>query len=345
VGRGDGASPYAGLIADSAGNFYGTTYYGGKYGLGSVFKMDASGNVTILHSCVGGTADGKYVWGGLFRDAAGNLYGTTQQGGTYGYGTVFEYTKAAKWKLLYSFVGYPTDGENPEAGVIRDAAGNLYGTTVGGGPPYAGTVFKLTATGKESLLYSFTGLADGRYPTAALVTDPAGNFYGTTTEAYGGPGSIFKLAPNGAFTLLYASGSCCEVLRDSVGDIYGVGGPGAYNEGEVFEVTAGGTPLVLFSFNDASDGAYAPLGGLIRDGEGNIYGTTAYGGTYNQGTVYELAPDGTETVLYNFAGYPNDGSYPYAAMTLDAEGNLYGTTASGGSADDGTVFKLTRAGR
>lgn len=77
VGRGDGASPYAGLIADSAGNFYGTTYYGGKYGLGSVFKMDASGNVTILHSCVGGTADGKYVWGGLFRDAAGNLYGTT----------------------------------------------------------------------------------------------------------------------------------------------------------------------------------------------------------------------------------------------------------------------------
>jgi len=345
VGRGDGASPYAGLIEDSAGNFYGTSYYGGKYGLGSVFKMDSIGNVTILHSCAGGTTDGEYVWGGLFRDAAGNLYGTTQQGGTYGYGTVFEYTSAGKWKLLYSFVGQFSDGSNPEAGVIRDAAGNLYGTTVNGGENVSGVVFKLTATGKESVLYNFTGRTDGRYPTAALVTDPAGNFYGTTTEAYGGPGSIFKLAPNGAFTLLYAAGSCCEVLRDSAGDVYGVAGAGAYNEGEVFEVNTSGTASILFSFNDASDGAYAPLGGLIRDGQGNIYGTTAYGGTYNQGTVYKLAPDGTETVLYNFAGYPNDGSYPYAAMTLDAQGNLYGTTASGGSADDGTVFKLARTRR
>ena len=229
--------------------------------------------------------------------------------------------------------------------MIRDAAGNLYGTTVNGGENVSGVVFKLTATGKESVLYNFTGRTDGRYPTAALVTDPAGNFYGTTTEAYGGPGSIFKLAPNGAFTLLYAAGSCCEVLRDSAGDVYGVAGAGAYNEGEVFEVNTSGTASILFSFNDASDGAYAPLGGLIRDGQGNIYGTTAYGGTYNQGTVYKLAPDGTETVLYNFAGYPNDGSYPYAAMTLDAQGNLYGTTASGGSADDGTVFKLARTRR
>jgi uncharacterized repeat protein (TIGR03803 family) len=342
VGRGDGASPYAGLVRDSAGNLYGTTYYGGKYGLGSVFKMDAGGTVTILHSCVGGTTDGKYIWGGLFRDAAGNLYGTTQQGGAYGYGTVFELTSAGKWKLLYSFLGYPTDGQNPEASVFRDAAGNLYGTTVGGGPPYAGTVFKLSASGKESLLYSFTGLADGRYPTAALVADPAGNLYGTTTEAYQGPGSIFKLAPNGAFTVIYAEGSCCELLRDSAGNFYGVGGPGAYNEGAVFEVNASGTPVVLYSFNSASGGAYSPLGGLVRDGQANLYGTTAYGGTYNQGTVYKLAPDGTETVLYSFAGYPNDGSYPYAVMTLDAEGNLYGTTASGGSSSDGTIFKLTR---
>ena len=343
VGHGDGASPYAGLVRDSAGNLYGTTYYGGKYGLGSVFKMDPSGNVTILHSCVGSPTDGKYIWGGLFRDAVGNLYGTTQSGGAYGYGTVFELTSGNKWRLLYSFLGYPNDGENPEAGVIRDAAGNLYGTTVGGGPPFQGTVFKLSARGKESLLYSFTGLADGRYPTAALVSDPAGNLYGTTTEAYQGPGSIFKLAQNGALTVIYAEGSCCELLRDSAGDLYGVGGPGAYNDGAVFEVTASGTPVVLYSFNSASNGAYIPLGGLVRDGHGNLYGTTAYGGTYNQGTVYELTPDGTETVLYSFAGYPNDGSYPYAAMTLDAEGNLYGTTASGGSADDGTVFKLTRS--
>lgn len=342
VGRGDGATPYAGLIQDSAGNLYGTTYYGGKYGLGSVYKMDSSGNVTILHSCVGGSTDGKYVWGGVVRDAAGNLFGTTASGGTNGFGTVFELTASGKWKLLYSFLGFPSDGENPEAGLVRDPAGNFYGTTAGGGAGFQGTVFKLDKNLAETVLWSFTGGSDGTYPVAGLVRDPAGNLYGTTEEGGSDGGSVFELGTNGVLTALGIGGSVAGLVRDPAGNIYGSNFAGTYRDGSIFEIDSSGTVTTLYSFNSASEGGYLPLAALVRDGQGNLYGTTAYGGTAGAGTVFKLEPNGTETELYSFAGYPTDGAYPEAVLTLDAEGNLYGTTASGGSADDGTVFKLTR---
>jgi uncharacterized repeat protein (TIGR03803 family) len=189
----DGATPRAGLVRDAAGNLYGTTISGGAGGLGTVFKLDAVGSETVLHSFSG--ADGARPEAGLVRDAAGNLYGTTAGGGASDLGTVFKLDTTGSETVLHSFSG--ADGDSPVAGLVRDAAGNLYGTTAGGGASGLGTVFKLDTSGKGRLLHSFTGGAtDGAFPAAGLVPDAAGNLYGTTTQdgAFG-QGTVFKLRP------------------------------------------------------------------------------------------------------------------------------------------------------
>ncbi len=331
-GSPDGADPLAGLIFDAAGNLYGTTGAGGTYDYGTVFELTpAAGGgwtETVLHNFNYNVTDGYYPYAGLIFDAAGNLYGTTSQGGTYGYGwgTVFELTPAAGggWteKVLHSFPDYNgTDGTSPYAGLIFDAAGNLYGTTSQGGTYiFRGTVFELTpAAGggwTETVLHSFGNGADADSPQAGLIFDAAGNLYGTTVE--GGTGS-----------------NC----------IFGCG--------TVFELTpaAGGgwTEKVLYSFNANGTDGYYPYAGLIFDAAGNLYGTTRYGGTssgcapYGCGTVFELTPAAggtwTETVLHNF-GNGTDGATPLAGLIFDAAGNLYGTTSSGGTYGYGTVFEL-----
>jgi len=193
-GGSDGEYPEAGLVQDGVGNLYGTTYAGGASGFGTVFKIDAKGNETVLYSFRGG-ADGEYPSAGLVRDAAGNLYGTTNSGGASGDGIVFKISPAGKETVLHSFKG-GKDGEYPYASVIRDAAGNLYGTTYGGGASGWGTVFEINPTGKETVLYSFAGAADGASPEGGLVQDAAGHLYGTTK--YGGAlgaGTVFELSP------------------------------------------------------------------------------------------------------------------------------------------------------
>src|ERR1022692_3047842 len=199
-----GANPYAGVIRDSAGNLYGTAANGGAANKGVVFKLDTSGHQTVLYSFTGG-ADGGYPYAGVIRDSDGNLYGTTYYGGGANAGVVYKLDTTGHETVLYSFTG-GADGGAPFAGVIRDPAGNLYGTTYFGGTANAGVVYKLDTAGHETVLYSFTGVADGRHPQAGVIRDPAGNLYGT---AYSGgtanAGVVYKLDTAGHETVLYTT--------------------------------------------------------------------------------------------------------------------------------------------
>jgi len=305
AGTPDAEDPYSGLTRDKAGNFYGTTLYGGAQGgFGTVFKLHPGGKETILHSFAG-TPDGEDPRSVLVRDAAGNLYGTTQYGGTNGgFGTIFKLDTNGKLTLLHSFAGTP-DGEDPYAGLLRDKAGNFYGTTQFGGTGGGfGTVFKMDAKGKLTLLHSFRGTPDGVNPLAGLLQDAAGNLYGTTEYggADGGYGAVFKLTAKGKLTLLHSFAGMPDgenpysrLIRDAAGNFYGTtfyGGTSGY--GTVFKLDTAGKLTILHSFNYSPDGAH-PIAGLIIDKAGNLYGTTSAGGDLSCGfsgcgTVFKLTP-------------------------------------------------------
>jgi uncharacterized repeat protein (TIGR03803 family) len=351
-----GAYPQAKLIADAAGNLYGTTSRGGRFGYGAIFELtrgtNGRWNESVLYSFTGG-ADGSIPVAGLVFDSAGHLYGVTAYGGTSGQqcnepvytgcGVVFELSLSVRgnWteNVLHSFAGYPNDGQSPFARLIFDDSGNLYGTTEGGGAYNSyydgGTVFELTpgsnGTWTEKILHSFTGGADGATPKASLIFDSAGNLYSTTEDggnlncSYNYPdgcGTVYKLVPN-----------------------------------------AGGTwsETVLHSFN-YTDGAN-PLSDLVFDKEGNLYGDTPGGpGSacegYSCGIIFRLTPNSdsswTETIIYNFEGGA-DGIEPVAGLILDGAGNLYGTTQFGGGSDScnqgfgmvgcGTAFELMQTSK
>jgi len=331
-----------------------------------------AGTEKVLYSFAGGT-DGINPFDGLVADKAGNLYGTTQSGGAIGLGTVFELSPSSggSWteKILYSFCSQPpncADGNGPTGGLIFDQSGNLYGTTGFGGNEACdggcGTVFELSpnsdGTWTETVLHSFNG-TDGYDPTnSLLIFDKAGNIYGTTQVggAYGG-GTVFKLNA-GSETVLYSfcSASNCSdgygleagVIFDKSGNLYGeTYGGGAYgDDGTVFKLSpssdGGWKETVLHSFR-GPDGS-SPIGGLVFDKEGNLYGSTYSGGANNDGEVFKLARSKhgwKETVLHSFKGLGYDGDYPYDALILDKSGNLFGTTSSGGDCTRcGTVFEL-----
>jgi uncharacterized repeat protein (TIGR03803 family) len=252
AGTPDGADPYGGLVRDADGNFYGTTLYGGKAGgFGTVFRLNSAGQLTLLHS-FSGMPDGEDPYGGLVRDTAGNLYGTSRYGGSGGgYGTVFKVDKTGKLTLLHSFSGNP-DGADPHCGLIRDKAGNLYGTTIYGGAGGGyGTVFKLSPKGKLTLLHSFSGNPDGVNPYARLVRDAAGNLYGTTF--YGGTlgyGTVFEVSKSGKLTVLHSFNFSPDggnpiggLVLDKAGNLYGTTSGGGDTScgfggcGTLFEIT------------------------------------------------------------------------------------------------------------
>jgi len=343
----DGGSPFAGVIADGAGNLYGTAGYGGTEGKGVVYKLTAAGQESVLYSFTGG-ADGGYP-NSVIRDSSGNLYGTTYGGGNLaGFGVVYELNTAGHQTVLYSFTG-GADGGSPESGVIRDASGNLYGTTHGGGASSAGVVYKLAGS-QETVLYSFTGAADGSEPIAGVILDSAGNLYGAT---YGGgvarAGVVYKLDAAGQETVLYgfagaAGGTSPDALeRDSAGNFYGTAfSGGAANAGVVFKLSAAGQETVLYSFTGGADGG-EPAGGVIQDSSGNLYGTAVVGGAAGYGVVYKLTAAGQQTVLHSFTA-GTDGAYPYAGVVRDSAGNLYGDTSAGGTANAGVIYKVNAAG-
>jgi uncharacterized repeat protein (TIGR03803 family) len=315
---------------------------------------------TVLYSFTEGGGDGVSPASRLFRDSTGNLYGTTRYGGL-GNGTIFKLDMAGTESVLYAFPGDGTQGLDPEAGVISDSEGNLYGTTVqggmGAGEEGYGIVYKLDKAGNLTVLTNFGSLPNGKYPTAGLRRDSVGNLYGTTAEGGIGYGNVFKLDPAGTENVLYSFTSGFDgrypivygaLIADSDGNLYGTtaqGGDPTCDCGTVFKLSPAGTLTVLHTFTGGPGDGLFPVSGLVRDKAGNLYGTTQSGGTTGGGTVFKVDPAGVETVIYNFAG-PPDGYTPTAGLIL-AVGNLYGTTNYGGRSMQscgtmgcGTIFKL-----
>ena len=352
-----GEQPDAGLIADSAGNLYGTTQYGGTAGgFGTIFKLDSSGNESVLYS-FSGTPDGEDPYAGLVADNAGNLYGSTLFGGTNGgFGTVFRLNTHSQLTLLHSFASDP-DGADPYGTLVGDRQGNGYGTTrFGGSGGGYGTVFKLGRNGQLTLLHSFSGTPDGEDPEAGLIVDAAGNLYGTTVYGgtAGGFGTVFRVDhKTGALRLLHSFSGTPDgenpyagLAVDSAGNGYGTtkygGTAGGY--GTVFKIDRTGKFSLLHSFAGNPDGVN-PLGPVIVDHQGNVYGTTYYGGSNGYGSVFKIDTTGTLTILHSF-DYSPDGAYPTGALLLDSAGNIYGTASQGGDSNCGffgcgTVFKIT----
>jgi uncharacterized repeat protein (TIGR03803 family) len=350
----DGANPrYVTPVRDEAGNLYGTTNYGGAYGLGTVFKLTPSGTETILHSFNIDGTDGAYPEAGLVM-YKGNLYGTTVEGGTDNIdGTVFELTPTKKGgteKILHSF-GTTGDGSQPYCVLTVDnTTGNLYGTTNVGGAYSYGTIFELTPSGTETVLWSFGSGTDGANPVAGVVRDAKGNLYGTTN--YGGAygfGTVFELTPSGIEKVLHSfdlngTDGAYPLARLVIykGNLYGttVDG-GTYGDGTVFEVTLSGKETILHSFANNDIDGYHPYAGMTVY-QGNFYGTTADGGgtESSTGIVFEMTPSGTESILHVFGGNP-DGTNPLGGVVFDNAGNLYGTTFQGGTKGFGTVYKMT----
>jgi uncharacterized repeat protein (TIGR03803 family) len=336
----NGSYPNAGVIADSAGNLYGTTPQGGPANAGVVYKLDSTAHQTVLYAFTGG-ANGGYPSGGVIRDPAGNLYGTA---GT----VVYKLDTAGQETVLYTFTG-GADGCSPN-GLVRDTAGNFYGTTAFCGTGGYGVVYKLDTAGHQTVLYSFTGGADGASPYAGVIRDSAGNLYGTTVEGgapggcYGsGCGVVFKVDPAGHETVLhrFTGGSDgglpqAGVIRDSAGNLYGTTSSFGTG-GAVYKLDPTGHATVLYSFTGA-DGSQ-PYAGVIRDSAGNLYGTTYFGGAAGLGVVYELDTAGHEAVLHSFTGGA-DGGKPLAGLFRGPAGNLFGTTSSGGKELAGVVFAV-----
>jgi uncharacterized repeat protein (TIGR03803 family) len=329
----DAAYGWAGMVLAKDGNLYGTTWAGGDHanckgglgaGCGALFRLDSSGKETVIYNFVG-TPGPIHLRGPLLPAGDGAFYGFTEKGGTAhicyqgggnGCGTAFKLTKDGKLKVLYNFgsQGGWSDAIWPDGGPIRDESGNLYGTSSAGGTNQNGTIFEIGNDGTERVLYRFTDGADGGGPASSLVRDSVGNLYGVTAHGGGacGCGTVFMLDPNGVLTVLY-------------------------------------------TFQGGTDGGN-PVAGLIRDRAGNLYGTAALFGDsacdngYGCGVVFELAPDGTETVLHTFFSSP-DGALPVSQLEKDAQGNLYGTTWLGGNSTCangigcGVVFEVTKDGR
>lgn len=308
--------PYGTLLRDGKGNFYGTSWGGGtsgpgacnNYGCGTVYEVSALGQEKTIYNFSGGS-DGATPTAGLTLGADGRVYSTTHNGGIDQAGVVFAIGQGGVESVVYSFLA-GNDGANTWAGLVRDPAGNLYGTTLAGGGFNAncggafgcGTIYEVTESGDETILYHFQGLDDGNWPYGGLIRDEQGNLYGTSQAGTGGWGTVFKLDPLGNFTVLHTF----------------TGGSG------------GGSPITT----------------LTRDASGTLYGTTFFGGGTDCpgndgcGTVFALTRSGQFRVLHSFIG--TDGFWPSAALTLVPSGELYGTTNGGGAHNSGVVFKITR---
>jgi uncharacterized repeat protein (TIGR03803 family) len=311
----------------------------------------------VLYTFNAYTGDAGDPTAGLIIDSAGNLYGTTNGGGANYQGTVFKIAPDGTETLLHSFTG-GSDGGNPFGGLQLDSKGNLWGTTQYGGAKDCGqyvtgcgVVFKLAPNGTEKVLHTFTGGSDGQFPQAGLTKKHIG---ATASGGANGFGTIFKIAANGTKTILYSFGNSpdgynpeADVITDSAGNIYGTTASGGNTYGAVFKLASNGSETMRYSFTGGNDGAYPHNSSVVIDKAGNLYGTTVEGGTHNYcGVVFEVAPNGSETVLYSFDAYAGDGCNPWGGLIGNSRGTtFYGTTEYGGTSANcgggcGTVFEL-----
>ncbi len=340
----DGAYPYGGLVQGRDGDFYGMTSAGGTSDQGTVFKISATGTYTLLKSF--DYFDGWYpAYSSLVEGRDGNFYGMTQMGGSNHSGTIFKITPAGTHTVLKHLD--ENDGIHPYGSLVQGPDGDFYGLTQLGGTNFGGTVFKINATGTFAVVKRFN------YPEVAsafnnLVLGPGGDFYGMTQvgEFFNAPGSIFKVSPSGAFTLLdsrdHATGAspAGSLVQARDGNFYGMTERGGRNDqGTIFKISPEGTHTVLKSF-DYPDGGF-PTGDLVEGSDGNFYGMNKAGITYN-GTVFRISPAGAYTELRQFSNA--DGTYPGGSLVQGRDGNFYGMTAGGGSNYKGTIFKISPSG-
>lgn len=284
----------------------------------------------------------------------GNLYSTAPWCGAYGYGAVFKITPAGMLTVLYSFGGKNGDGLNPRGGLTLGTDGNFYGTTAYGGTNLYGTVFKITSTGKLTVLYNFSNGSDGGVPFAAPVQGVDGNFYGTTCQCDGqnGPGTIYKITPSGKFTSLYqldfwaSSYPYAPLVQGIDGNFYGSAAYGGSGAGVIFKVTPTGKFSVLHTF-DNTDGS-SPEAPLIQASDNNFYGTTCCGGSDDSGVIFRISATGNFSVVHNMNA-ATDGGGPFGGLVQSADGNFYGVNAGGGNSSNcmggcGTIFKVSSQG-
>jgi uncharacterized repeat protein (TIGR03803 family) len=319
---------------------------------------------TVLWS-FGSGVDGITPWGGLIEGSDGAFYGTTNAGGTFGQGTVYRITSAGQETVVWNF-GSGSDGAGPYGALVVGTDGNFYGTTYSGGTQGFGTVYRLTPSGLETVLWNFgTSANDGQNPRAGLIQATDGNFYGTTMNGgAAGYGTVFTVTAGGAETVLWSFGVTAgdsqnpfaPLLQASDGNFYGTSVyGGASGSGSAFEVTAAGSETMIWSFSVGTivmEDGFAPDAPLIEGNDGYLYGTT-YGGGDTSGTVFRLpltqgpivGGPAYETVTYRFgASGPTDGVGPQAALIIGSDGNFYGTTSFGGAYQGGTAFVLTSGG-
>src|SRR3984885_7455704 len=373
----DGNYPQGGVIQDADGNLYGTTAFGGincdDQGCGTVYKIDKNGEYTVLYRFQGGS-DGAAPRAGLVRDAAGNLYGTTQGQGSPT--TVFKVDKDGNETVLFIFENNKKEGCCADAPLVLDAAGNLYGTS-----PFGidenGVVYKIDAHRKFSVVHTFTNIADGALPYGGLVIDASGNLYGATVNGgddlkkrscytdYNsvfeyGCGTIFKITPNGEFSVLYRfhgsadGGNPGRVVLGPAGNLYGVTDSGGDLKcsvvftsgcGTIFKIGTAGKFSVLHTFhpNPVTNPMY---NNLFLDSQGNIYGSNQENAFSEAGTLFELDIKGKYSILYTFSN-ASDGRGISGAMRAP-NGDFYGTFGTGGDVQNcgfngagcGTVFNL-----
>ncbi len=365
----NGAAPGVGLIADSAGNLFGTTNVGGTAGGGgTVFELTKSGSsysaptAIASFSYTGGS--GSQALSGLTIDAAGNLFGTTYYGGTSGKGTVYEIAKSGgSYGSITTLANFnTTNGSGPDAGLVSDAAGNLFGTTQLGGSSGNGTVFEIAKSGGGyGALTTLANLdtASGTHPTAPLAIDSAGNLFGQTQSGgTSGFGTVFEIAKTGGSfgsvqtlaNLAYVNGRTGGLTLDGNGNLFGTtNGGGSDNSGTLFEVPKTGGAYsaltTILSFNHTAAGG-SPNGGLLIDAAGDIFGGLDSGGNSNSGAIFKVTNTaGSYSAPVSLVFFsPSVSPDPNPGLIADASGNIFGTTYNFSSAGEGSVFEITSSG-
>jgi uncharacterized repeat protein (TIGR03803 family) len=369
AGGSDGSQPWSNyFISDAKGNLYAATAGGGTYSAGTVFMLSPAGKETVLYEFTGANGDGNAPHGRLAFDAKGNIYGTTQSGGTNGTGTVYELSKrSGVWteKVIYNFSATGADGISPSAGMTIAPDGTMYSTTPDGGAYSGGVIFSLKKTvkgWKQTVIHNINFPSEGGFPYEGVMRDAAGNLYGVAPAGGASQqGVVYRLSPskNGwVDTVLYSftgqngDGSglyWIDLISDATGNIYGATSFGGTNgTGTVWELVYSKTKKsysesILYEFGSSGSGdGNNPYGGLAMDSKGNLYGTALNGGSSNLGAFYRLTKQGKtwkETILHSFVG-ANDGAQPTGNPYIDAQGRLYGMAETGGTANLGIVYRI-----